>query len=78
MDILIGCKPTGHYWFTFAKCAKEHGMKLALVNPCHIKQSKEMNGNSPRKPDQKGPKTITNLVRVDTHFHMSRKKSMQN
>lgn len=33
MDILIGCEPTGHYWFTFAKYVKERGMKLAFVNP---------------------------------------------
>ena len=62
MDILIGCEPTGHYWFTFAKYVKEHGMKLAFVNPYHVKQSKEMDDNSPRKTDQKDPKTIAKLV----------------
>ena len=62
MDILIGCEPTGHYWFTFAKYVKERGMKLAFVNPYHVKQSKEMDDNSPRKADQKDPKTIAKLV----------------
>lgn len=62
MDILIGCEPTGHYWFTFAKYVKERGMKLAFVNPYHVKQSKEMDDNSPRKTDQKDPKTIAKLV----------------
>ena len=62
MDILIGCEPTGHYWFTFAKYVKEHGMKLAFVNPYHVKQSKEMDDNSPRKTDQKDPKTVAKLV----------------
>lgn len=62
MDILIGCEPTGHYWFTFAKYVKERGMKLALVNPYHVKQSKEMDDNSPRKTNQKDPKTIAKLV----------------
>ena len=62
MDIIIGCEPTGHYWFTFAKYVKEHGMKLAFVNPYHVKQSKEMDDNSPRKTDQKDPKTIAKLV----------------
>ena len=62
MGILIGCEPTGHYWFTFAKYVKEHGMKLAFVNPYHVKQSKEMDDNSPRKTDQKDPKTIAKLV----------------
>ena len=54
MEILIGCEPTGHYWFTFAKYVKEHGMKLAFVNPYHVKQSKEMDDNSPRKRDGDG------------------------
>ena len=62
MDILIGCEPTGHYWFTFAKYVKERGMKLAFVNPYHVKQSKEMDDNSLRKTDQKDPKTIAKLV----------------
>lgn len=62
MDILIGCEPTGHYWFTFAKYVKERGMKLAFVNPYHVKQSKEMDDNSPRKTNQKDPKTIAKLV----------------
>ena len=62
MDILIGCEPTGHYWFTFAKYVKERGMKLAFVNPYHVKQSKEMDDNSPRKTDQKDPKTIAKLA----------------
>lgn len=37
-------------------------MKLAFVNPYHVKQSKEMDDNSPRKTDQKDPKTIAKLV----------------
>lgn len=62
MDILIGCEPTGHYWFTFGKYVKGRGMKLALVNPYHVKQRKEMDDNSPHKTDQKDPKTIAKLV----------------
>ena len=37
-------------------------MKLAFVNPYHVKQSKEMDDNSPRKTDEKAPKTIAKLV----------------
>lgn len=37
-------------------------MKLAFVNPYHVKQSKEMDDNSPRKTDEKDPKTIAKLV----------------
>ena len=41
MDNLIGCEPTGHYWFTFAKYVKEHGMKLAFVNPTDSRAKKQ-------------------------------------
>lgn len=79
MDILIGCEPTGHYWFTFAKYVKERGMKLAFVNPYHVKQSKEMDDNSPRKTDQKDPKTIAKLVTEGRYcFRIFRKASMRN
>lgn len=61
-EIIVGCEPTGYYWFTFAKFIKEHGMKLVFVNPCHVKQSKEMDDNSPNKTDLKDPKTIAKLV----------------
>lgn len=37
-------------------------MKLVFVNPYHVKQSKEMDDNSPKKTDQKDPKTIAKLV----------------
>ena len=62
MEVLIGCEPTGHYWYTFARHVSQHGMKLAFVNPYHVKQSKEMDDNSPRKTDEKDPKTIAKLV----------------
>ena len=32
MEVLIGCEPTGHYWYTFARYVGLHGMKLAFVN----------------------------------------------
>ncbi|WP_066715797.1 IS110 family transposase [Clostridium sp. Marseille-P299] len=61
-EIIVGCEPTGHYWFTFAKYVKEQGMKLVFVNPFHVHQSKEMDDNSPKKTDMKDPKTIAKLV----------------
>jgi transposase len=60
--VLVGCEPTGHYWYTFAKYLKQNGMKLVFVNPYHVKQSKEMDDNSPNKTDLKDPKTIAKLV----------------
>jgi transposase len=61
-EVLLGAEPTGHYWFGFADFAKANGMLLVLVNPYHVKQSKELDDNSPTKNDRKDPKTIANLV----------------
>lgn len=60
--IMVGCEPTGHYWFTFAKHLKENDMKLVFVNPYHVKQCKELDDNSLNKTDRKDPKTIAKLV----------------
>lgn len=60
--VMIGAEPTGHYWFNLASYLKESGIKLVLVNPHHVKKSKEMDDNHPSKSDRKDPKTIAKLV----------------
>ena len=60
--VMVGCEPTGHYWFNFARYVKQSGMTLVLVNPYHVKQTKELDDNSPTKNDRKDPKTIAKLV----------------
>lgn len=60
--VIVGAEPTGHYWFNLAPYLKESGMKLVLVNPHHVKKSKEMDDNHPSKTDRKDPKTIAKLV----------------
>ena len=61
-EFIVGCEPTGHYWFTLARYLKEHGIRLVIVNPYHVKQMKELDDNSPKKTDLKDPKTIAKLV----------------
>lgn len=61
-SVLLGAEPTGHYWFALADYAKDHDMKLVLVNPYHVKRSKELDDNHPTKTDRKDPKTIAKLV----------------
>lgn len=61
-SIVIGAEPTGQYWFNLAPYLKENKMKLVLVNPHHVKKSKEMDDNHPSKTDRKDPKTIAKLV----------------
>jgi transposase len=60
---MVGMEPTGHYWFTFAQHLKEHRTKIVLVNPFHVKRSKELDDNNPTKNDRKDPKTIAMLVK---------------
>ena len=66
-QIIVGCEPTGHYWFTLARYLKARQINMVLVNPYHVKQIKELDDNSPRKTDQKDPKTIAKLV-VDGRY----------
>ncbi|MFZ5988071.1 MAG: IS110 family transposase [Bacillota bacterium] len=61
--LIVGMEPTGHYWFNFGYSLKESCTKLVLVNPMHVKRSKEFDDNSPTKNDRKDPKTIAMLVK---------------
>lgn len=60
--VIIGAEPTGHYWFTLAGYLKNSKIKLVLVNPHHVKKSKELDDNHPSKSDRKDPKVIARLV----------------
>jgi transposase len=60
--VIIGAEPTGHYWFTLEQYLRQSNIKLVLVNPHHVKKSKEMDGNNPSKNDLKDPKLIARLV----------------
>ena len=65
--VMIGCEPTGHYWFALAKYISDHQMTLVMVNPFSVKKIKELDDNSPKKTDAKDPKTIAKLV-VDGRY----------
>lgn len=63
MDKIIpGMEPTGHYWLNLGKYLQDNGMKPVLVNPYAVKQTKELDDNSPAKNDRKDPKVIAKLV----------------
>jgi transposase len=62
-DVTIGMEPTGHYWFNLAENAMKSGKRIVLVNPHHVKKSKELDDNNPSKTDRKDPKTIAMLVK---------------
>lgn len=60
--IIVGLEPTGHYWFNVGVFLRNLGIKVVLVNPFHVKRSKELDDNSQSKNDRKDPKTIAKLV----------------
>jgi transposase len=60
--ILPGMEPTGHYWFNLGKYLIDNEINPVLVNPHHVKKSKELDDNSPSKNDRKDPKTIAGLI----------------
>ena len=61
--ILPGMEPTGHYWFCLGSYLTKNKMEPVMVNPHHVKKSKELDDNSPTKNDRKDPKVIAGLVR---------------
>ncbi len=61
--VIPGMEPTGHYWFNLGKFLQDNEMKPVLVNPHHVKKSKELDDNIQTKNDRKDPKVIAGLVR---------------
>jgi transposase len=61
-QVLFGIEPTGQYWLSLAEFLKKHGIKLVIVNPMHVKRSKELDDNSPTKNDVKDAHVIARLV----------------
>lgn len=67
--VLPGMEPTGHYWFNLGKFLQDNGMKPVLVNPHHVKKSKELDDNHPTKNDRKDPKVIAGLINEGRFSH---------
>lgn len=62
-EVIVGFEPTGHYWFTLGDYLQREGHSLGIVNPFHVKCTRELDDNSPTKNDHKDPKTIAMLVK---------------
>ena len=60
--VMVGMEPTGHYWINLASWLMKEGITVVLVNPHHVKKSKELDDNLNRKTDRKDPKVIAGLV----------------
>ena len=62
-EAIVGFEPTGHYWFTLGDYLQRKGHRLGIVNPFHVKCTRELDDNSQTKNDKKDPKTIAMLVK---------------
>ncbi|APH04974.1 IS110 family transposase [Bacillus weihaiensis] len=61
--VIIGVEPTGHYWFSLAYFLVAKGYDFVVVNPMHVKKSKELDDNSPTKNDTKDARVIAQLIK---------------
>lgn len=61
-DVIIGMEPTGHYWLSLAYWLMEKQCKVIVVNPAHVKNSKELDDNSPTKNDVKDARVISRFI----------------
>lgn len=62
-ELIIGAEPTGHYWLSLAYYLKAREINFVLVNPMHVKKSKELDDNSPTKNDTKDARVIAQLLK---------------
>lgn len=67
-NVVPGMEPTGHYWFNLGKFLQNNDMRPVLVNPHHVKKSKELDDNSQTKNDRKDPKVIAGLVNAGRYM----------
>lgn len=62
-EVLVGIEPTGDYWLNLAYYLDDLGIPLAMVNPMHVKRSKELDDNSQTKNDRKDALVIARLLK---------------
>jgi transposase len=61
-DVIIGFEPTGHYWMNLAAFLSNREIPFVLVNPLHVKQTKELDDNLQSKNDQKDARVIAKML----------------
>lgn len=61
--VIFGVEPTGHFWLSLAYFLTAKGYEFVLVNPMHVKKTKELDDNSPTKNDTKDARVIAQLVK---------------
>lgn len=54
---------TRYYGFNLATFLRVNNIKIVVVNPMHVKKTKELDDNPPNKNDIKDAKVIAKLVK---------------
>lgn len=67
-NILFGFEPCGDYWKPLAYYLKEKGYPVVLVNPYHVKRTKEIIDNSQNKTDPKDAYLIADMCKQGKYF----------
>ncbi len=67
--MVIGMEPTGHYWKPLAWFLRARGYMVVMVNPYHVKRTKELDDNSQTKNDRKDAGLIAQLVKEGRFLH---------
>jgi transposase len=62
-EVIVGIEPTGHYWMNLAYYLADLGIPLVMVNPLHVKRSKELDDNLQTKNDKKDSMVIAKLIK---------------
>ncbi|SFJ55455.1 Transposase [Paenibacillus sp. UNC496MF] len=62
-DVIVGMEPTGHYWLNLVHHLRQQNITCGVVNPLHVKRTKELDDNSPTKNDVKDARVIAQLVK---------------
>jgi Transposase and inactivated derivatives len=57
-DVIVGMEPTGHYWLNLAQFLRNKQIMYGVVNPLHVKKSKELDDNSPTRMTSRTQKLL--------------------
>lgn len=67
-NIIFGLEPSGDYWKPLAKYLKEKSFSVVLINPYHLKRTKEIIDNSQNKNDDKDSYLIADLTKQSKYL----------
>lgn len=74
---MIGFEPTGHYWMNLAAFLASKGIRYVIVNPLHVKRSKELDDNLQTKNDKKDARVIAKLITNGYFSHIRKLEGIE-